>query len=59
MKVPVPQLGRAPCRQRGHRRPTLALNRRAAQQRGPKREMSVEKIVDAAIEIADNEGLCC
>ena len=29
----------------------------ATTQRGPKREMSVEKIVDAAIELADREGI--
>lgn len=35
----------------------LAWGVAATPQRGPKREMSVEKIVDAAIEIADQEGL--
>ncbi len=35
----------------------LAWGVAAEPQRGPKREMSVEKIVDAAIEIADAEGL--
>lgn len=35
----------------------LAWGVAAAPQRGPKREMSVERIVDAAVEIADAEGL--
>ncbi|QTX05160.1 TetR/AcrR family transcriptional regulator [Agromyces archimandritae] len=35
----------------------LAWGVAANPQRGPKREMSIEKIVDAAIEIADAEGL--
>ena len=35
----------------------LAWGVAADPQRGPKREMSVEKIVDAAVEIADSEGL--
>lgn len=35
----------------------LAWGVAANPQRGPKREMSVEKIVDAAIELADAEGL--
>ena len=35
----------------------LAWGVAADPQRGPKREMSVEKIVDAAVEIADAEGL--
>ncbi|WP_113904953.1 MULTISPECIES: TetR/AcrR family transcriptional regulator [Brevibacterium] len=35
----------------------LAWGVAATPQRGPKREMSVEKIVDAAIEIADQEGI--
>ncbi|MET0734576.1 MAG: TetR/AcrR family transcriptional regulator C-terminal domain-containing protein [Microbacterium sp.] len=35
----------------------LAWGIAADPQRGPKREMSVEKIVDAAVEIADAEGL--
>lgn len=35
----------------------LAWGVAAAPQRGPKREMSVERIVDAAIELADAEGL--
>lgn len=35
----------------------LAWGVAATPQRGPKREMSIEKIVDAAIEIADAEGL--
>lgn len=35
----------------------LAWGVAATPQRGPKREMSVERIVDAAIEIADYEGL--
>ncbi len=35
----------------------LAWGVAASPQRGPKREMSVERIVDAAIEIADGEGL--
>jgi AcrR family transcriptional regulator len=35
----------------------LAWGMAADPQRGPKREMSVEKIVDAAMEIADAEGL--
>ena len=35
----------------------LAWGIAADPQRGPKRELSVEKIVDAAIEIADAEGL--
>src|SRR5699024_12681210 len=35
----------------------LAWGVAATPQRGPKREMSVEKIVDAAIEIADTEGI--
>ena len=35
----------------------LAWGVAADPQRGPKREMSVEKIVDAAIELADAEGL--
>ena len=35
----------------------LAWGVAATPQRGPKREMSVEKIVDAAIEIADAEGI--
>ncbi|PAK93064.1 TetR family transcriptional regulator [Brevibacterium casei] len=35
----------------------LAWGVAAAPQRGPKREMSVERIVDAAIEIADQEGI--
>lgn len=35
----------------------LAWGVAATPQRGPKREMSVEKIVDAAIELADREGI--
>ena len=35
----------------------LAWGVAADPQRGPKREMSVEKIVDAAVELADAEGL--
>lgn len=35
----------------------LAWGVAAAPQRGPKREMSVEKIVDAAVELADSDGL--
>lgn len=35
----------------------LAWGMAAEPQRGPKREMSVERIVDAAVEIADAEGL--
>ncbi len=35
----------------------LAWGVAATPQRGPKREMSVEKIVEAAIEIADQEGI--
>ncbi|WP_062244833.1 TetR/AcrR family transcriptional regulator [Brevibacterium epidermidis] len=35
----------------------LAWGVAATPQRGPKREMSVEKIVDAAIEIADSDGI--
>lgn len=35
----------------------LAWGVAATPQRGPKREMSVERIVDAAIEIADHEGI--
>jgi AcrR family transcriptional regulator len=35
----------------------LAWGVAASPQRGPKREMSVERIVDAAIELADAEGL--
>jgi AcrR family transcriptional regulator len=35
----------------------LAWGIAADPQRGPKRELSVEKIVDAAIEIADADGL--
>lgn len=35
----------------------LAWGVAATPQRGPKREMSVERIVDAAIEIADQEGI--
>jgi AcrR family transcriptional regulator len=35
----------------------LAWGVAASPQRGPKREMSVERIVDAAVEIADAEGL--
>ena len=35
----------------------LAWGLAAAPQRGPKRELSLERIVDAAIEIADAEGL--
>lgn len=35
----------------------LAWGLAAAPQRGPKRELSLERIVDAAIEIADTEGL--
>lgn len=35
----------------------LAWGVAAAPQRGPKREMSVERIVDAAVEIADADGL--
>ena len=35
----------------------LAWGVAANPQRGPKREMSVERIVDAAVEIADAEGL--
>lgn len=35
----------------------LAWGVAAAPQRGPKREMSVERIVEAAVEIADAEGL--
>lgn len=35
----------------------LAWGVAANPQRGPKREMSIEKIVDAAVEIADAEGL--
>src|SRR6187431_447673 len=35
----------------------LAWGIAADPQRGPKREMSVERIVDAAVEIADAEGL--
>lgn len=35
----------------------LAWGVAAAPQRGPKREMSVERIVDVAVEIADAEGL--
>ena len=35
----------------------LAWGVAADPQRGPKREMSVEKIVDAAVEMADAEGL--
>ncbi len=35
----------------------LAWGLAAAPQRGPKRELSLERIVDAAIEIADSEGL--
>ena len=35
----------------------LAWGIAADPQRGPKREMSVERIVDAAVELADAEGL--
>lgn len=35
----------------------LAWGVAAAPQRGPKREMSVERIVDAAVELADAEGI--
>ena len=35
----------------------LAWGVAADPQRGPKREMSVERIVDAAVELADAEGL--
>lgn len=35
----------------------LAWGMAAAPQRGPKRELTLERIVDAAIEIADSEGL--
>ena len=35
----------------------LAWGIAASPQRGPKREMSVERIVEAAVEIADAEGL--
>lgn len=35
----------------------LAWGAEAAPQRGPKRELSIERIVDAAVEIADAEGL--
>lgn len=35
----------------------LAWGAEAAPQRGPKRELSLERIVEAAIEIADTEGL--
>ncbi|WP_223171817.1 TetR/AcrR family transcriptional regulator [Microbacterium sp. NIBRBAC000506063] len=35
----------------------LAWGVAAAPQRGPKREMSVERIVDVAVEIADADGL--
>src|SRR4051812_50222549 len=35
----------------------LAWGIAASPQRGPKREMSVESIVDAAVELADAEGL--
>jgi AcrR family transcriptional regulator len=35
----------------------LAWGVAASPQRGPKREMSIERIVDAAVEIADAEGL--
>lgn len=35
----------------------LAWGAEAAPQRGPKRELSLERIVEAAIEIADSEGL--